>query len=437
MPSWGDVNGLFSHPIPLTHGWFPIIVQLIAAIVLVCAIGWRTPRWRFVWLPVAALFGVALTALTHWYINVEGLSGSPAPQSLWIWIGVTGLALVVLVLGWRGVGWWRRSASVLAVLLCLMSAGLTLNFWVGYFSTVQTAWHDVTRGRLPDQVDMATLLRMRHTGVAPPNGIVASVTIPDTVSHFRHRDELIYLPPAWLASNPPPRLPVVMMIGAEFQNPADWIRLGNAVSTADEFADSHGGNAPVLVFVDSTGSFNNDTECVNGTRGNVADHLAKEVVPYVNSTFDTSDKATDWGIVGFSVGGTCAVDLTAMHPDKFSAFVDIAGDLAPNAGNRQETINRLFGGNADAYADFDPTTVITRHGRYVGVSAWFPCPAGETAPADTLCELGRANGIECSVAVLPGRHDWPFAATAFAEALPWLAGQLGSPGAPRLPLPRT
>jgi hypothetical protein len=34
-----------------------------------------------------------------------------------------------------------------------------------------------------------------------------------------------------------------------------------------------------------------------------------------------------------------------------------------------------------------------------------------------------------------GRHDWPFAGRAFASALPWLAGQLGTPGVPRIPLP--
>jgi hypothetical protein len=35
----------------------------------------------------------------------------------------------------------------------------------------------------------------------------------------------------------------------------------------------------------------------------------------------------------------------------------------------------------------------------------------------------------------PGKHDWPFAAQAFAPALPWLAGQLGTPGVPAIPLP--
>ncbi len=51
------------------------------------------------------------------------------------------------------------------------------------------------------------------------------------------------------------------------------------MSTADEFAAVHGGYAPVLVFVDPTGAFRNDTECVNGRRGNAADHLTKDVVP--------------------------------------------------------------------------------------------------------------------------------------------------------------
>ncbi len=115
----------------------------------------------------------------------------------------------------------------------------------------------------------------------------------------------------------------------------------------DGFAAAHGGNAPVFVFIDSGGSFNNDTECVNGPRGDVADHLTKDVVPYMNSTFGgVSPAAANWGgIVGWSMGGTCAVDLTVMHPELFSAFVDIAGDLGPTAGTKEQTVARLFGGS--------------------------------------------------------------------------------------------
>src|ERR1700761_7634546 len=162
-----------------------------------------------------------------------------------------------------------------------------------------------------------------------------------------------------------------MMIGGQFNTPADWTRAGNAIGTIDSFAAAHDGKAPVLVFVDSGGAFNNDTECVNGTRGNAADHLTKDVVPFMISNYRVSANRANWGVVGWSMGGTCAVDLTVMHPDMFSAFEDIAGDLTPNSGNKTQTIQRLFGGNAAAYAAFDPMTVITRHGPYQQVSGWF------------------------------------------------------------------
>ena len=121
------------------------------------------------------------------------------------------------------------------------------------------------------------------------------------------------------------------------------------------------------------------------------------------------------------MGGTCAVDLAVMHPDMFSAFEDIAGDIGPNSGNKEQTIARLFGGNADAWAAFDPTTVITKHGPYTGVAGWFDVNGSTAtiqraqerpgAAANSLCALGAANGINCAVVNQPGKHDWPFART--------------------------
>jgi S-formylglutathione hydrolase FrmB len=456
------------HRMSLMHGWIPITVQVVAAVALVLAIGWRSRRWRLVWLPAAALAGIGVAAWAHWYIASDGLAGDPAPHQLWVWIALTGAAAVVLILGWRDTRWWRRGVSVLAVPLCLLCAALSLNLWVGYFPTVETAWNQVTAGPLPDQTDRASVTVAAAQAQAqhklPAKGSVVSVTIPSTASGFKHRDELVYLPPAWFATSPPPKLPTVMMIGGEFNTPADWLRTGNAITTVDSFAAAHGGNAPVLVFVDSGGSFNNDTECVNGPRGKSADHLTKDVVPFMTSDFGVSAAASNWGIVGWSMGGTCAVDLTAMHPDMFSTFVDIAGDMSPNAGNKVQTIDRLYGGNSTAWATFDPTTVITKHGPYSGVSGWFAIsgtqtaqhknesasdtgdvgvggrdatgnPGDQTTAANSLCALGRGDGFNCAVVAQPGKHDWPFADKAFVAALPWLAGAIGTPGDPVVPLP--
>ena len=448
----------------LIHGWLPVMVQLITAALLACAIGWRSPRWRALWLPVMVAGGLAVAVWAHRYLGSLGLASDPAPSLLWVWIAAAGLAAGVVVVGWRGAPWWRRGAGLVAVLSCVLCVSLTVNMWVGYLPTVDTAWNQLTASPLPDQTDRAAVTRLQVTGARLGNGVVLEEDIPASASRFTHRRELVYLPPAWFAATPPPRLPTAMMIGADFNTPADWLRAGHAIHTVDEFAAAHRGFAPVLVFVDATGTFNNDTECVNGPRGNAADHLTKDVVRYMISNFGVSADRSNWGIVGFSMGGTCAVDLTVMHPELFSAFVDVAGDAGPNLGTQAQTIAALFGGNANAYAAFDPTTAIIRHGSYSGVYGWFDIPGaphaehryitaagigavavgahdpvanpeGQDFAANSLCTVGSAHGIRCAVVSQSGRHDWPFAAQAFAAALPWLAGRLGTPGVPRVPLP--
>lgn len=451
--------GLFRDHVSLMHGWLPIAAQVIAAVLLVLAIGWRNRRWRTVWLPIAAVIGVALAGLMHWTLFSNGLSGEPAPHTLWLWVALTGLAVAVATLGWRSAARWRRSVSVLAVPVSALCVGLMLNLWVGYFPTVQTAWSQFTGGPLPGQTDSATVANMLAAKAVPAKGKVVPVTIKG-VSGFKHRGELVYLPPAYFASNPPPALPAVMMIGGQFNTAADWIRAANAVGTIDDFASRNGGNAPVFVFADSGGAFNNDTECVNGVRGNAADHLTKDVVPYLVEHFGVSDDPANWGLVGWSSGGTCALNLTVKYPELFSAFVNIDGDYAPNAGTKAQSIDRLFGGNAAAYADWDPSTVIERHGSYEGVTGWFavsepgsmPVITGAglaeqpkehapesnpTSAARALCRLGSEYGIDCAVVPAGGKHDWPFAARAFASALPWLAWQIDTPEVSEVPLPGT
>ena len=444
----GNFTDSLHHHLSLMHGWLPVVVQVLALVALVTAIGWRTRRWRLIWLPWSAVIGVMLAVAAYWYTQTAGVADdtNPAPHTLWVWIALSGISVAVLVSGWRNAQWWRRAVALTAVPLCAMSAALALNLWTGYFPTVQTAWSQLTAGPLPDQTDKVTVAAMQRNHTIPIKGSVVAVTIPGTASGFRHRGEFVYLPPAWYASDPPPALPTVMMIGGEFNTPADWMRAGNAIKTLDDFATAHHGFAPVVVFVDPGGAFNNDTECVNGSRGRSADHLTRDVVPFMRANFGVSAAAANWGVVGWSMGGTCAVDLAVMHPDMFSAFEDIAGDLAPNSGDRAQTVDRLFGGNTAAYASFDPTTVITRHGPYRGVQGWFDVngavpgsgaakPNAQAVAADSLCSLGSRSGIDCAVVSQPGNHDWPFASAAFAAALPWLASTIGTPGVAPVSLP--
>ena len=420
--------------VSLLHGWVPAAVFVIGAVALACA-AVRGKWWWRRQLPFALAVGAAVAAAVYWYLRREVGQSGPLPAFVWLTCAVA--ACVVTPSGWRQDLWWRRAATFTAAVSCALAAALVLNQWAGYVPTVHAAWTALTKGPLPDQIDPATVRAMPR-GVMPPHGAVVSVDISADASKFRHRGELVYLPPSWFATAPPPRLPVVMMIGAEINTPADWIRAGAAASTADAFAAAHAGFAPVLVFADSGGAFGIDTECVNGSRGNADDHLTRDIIPYVVSTFDVSPIRANWGVAGFSTGGTCAVGLAVRHPELFRAFVDIAGDLGPNVGTKEETIARLYGGNAAAWAEFDPSTVISQN-LYNGLSGWFAVADGsdptanvdgQDMAAQSLCALGRAHGIDCGVHTQPGGHDWQFAAEAFAAALPWLAATLGASGNP-------
>jgi S-formylglutathione hydrolase FrmB len=435
------------HGVSLLSGWLPITLQGGAVFVLVAAIGWRSRRWRLVWVPTAALIGVAAAALLHWYVAFAGIADNPALPLFWIWVGIAGLAVAAATLGWRATRWWRRGLSVLAVGLAVLNCGVALNMSVGYFTTVQMAWSELTAGPLPDETDPTAVAAMSDSHAVPAHGTVFPVKVPSDVSKFKHRTEFVYLPPAWYSTKPPPNLPAVMMIGGQFNTPADWIRQGNAAATIDRFAAAHNGYSPVFVFVDTGGAFGNDTECVNGPRGNVADHLTREVVPFMTQRFGVSPRSSNWGIVGWSMGGTCAVDLSVMHPEMFTSFLDIGGDLRPAAGTTKQTIARLFGGDASAWASFDPVTAMTEHGPYRDVSGSF-LVSTKTGPrvanddtgaqaqaADALCGLGRFHGIACAVRAVPGMHNWPFAQEAFSSSLTWLAGQVGTPSVPRTALP--
>ena len=351
---------------------------------------------------------------------------------------------------------------MLSVLLCVVSAGLALNTATGYFPTVAALWRQATGAHPEDWINEATLAQLVHDGARPAEGTMVWLDIPNDASGFDHRRELAYLPPAWFSSDPPPALPTVMMLGGEFSQPSDWPVAADAVTVLNRFAAAHRGYAPVVVFPDTTGSLSNDTECVNGPRGNAADHLIKDFVPRVVSRLGVSPDAADWGLVGWSSGGTCALMTAVMHPEMFGAFVALDGQLGPNTGTRKQTIARLFGGDENAWAAFDPRTVIEKHGRYDDMAAWLGVsdvvptehhPAGATPPApdeilewDTyseehaanahkLCLLLSGHNVECSVVGYGGAHDFVSAGKAFESALPWLAGRLGTPGVPAVPLP--
>ncbi|WP_194290961.1 alpha/beta hydrolase [Nocardia aurantia] len=456
--------GGFHRGLSLLHGWLPLTIELVALALLIIAIVRPSRQWWLIRVPIALVIAVAAGLAGLYYMNEQGLASDPAPPLLWVCVGATAAAIAIAVLGWPRARWWYRVVAILAVPVTAASAAVVLNQWVGYYPSVQSAWNAVTAGPLPHQTALDALAGMRDTN--PKTGVVVPVDIPTSGSHFPHRTEDVYLPPAWFAGPNPPKLPVVMMIAGEFNTPGDWLRSGQIMPDIDKFTAANNGQAPIMVFIDSSGSFNNDTECVNGPRGDAADHLTKDVPSYVEQKFGASADPANWAVIGWSMGGTCAIDLTVMHPELFHTFVDIAGDIGPVSGNKEQTVKRLFGGDAAAWDAFDPVTVMQKHGPYTGVAGLFDdltppkrmtdgkttdgktpdfrmpkvsedqvgfggqdgvMDTGEVGAAEKLCETGHQVGIECTIHTTEGGHTWQFASAAFRSSLPWVTARVGLP----------
>jgi len=420
--------------VSLLGGWFPAVLDVLAAAVLLVAVGWRDPRWRRRVVPMVAAgaaFGTLIVAYPG--ARVFGLT-DPLPFSVWLWFGAGLAALIVLAAGWKSAQWWRRGTAVAATALAALVCANQVNQFVGYYPTIDSAVNDWTDTPLPGQVSMSGLAHAAGASRLPSAGRLVAVDIPPAYSGFKHRQELVYLPPVWFQHRL--RLPVVELVGGERGGPGDWVRLGNAVKVSDAYANRHHGYAPILVFTDATANFENDTECVNGPRGNAADHLAEDIPHFVERTFGASSDPRQWAVGGFSMGGTCALDLVVEHPSVFDHFIDISGDLAPNSGNPAQTLRDLYGGNVALEHANEPLLVMHAHGRYQGVNGLFLTSTAELRhqhEAEELSWAAAKAGIWSRVDISPGSHVWQFAAPAFASAYPWLVDQLTHPARPSKP----
>jgi S-formylglutathione hydrolase FrmB len=197
----------------------------------------------------------------------------------------------------------------------------------------------------------------------------------------------------------------------------------------DEFAQHHDGIAPLVFMVDNTGSLTNDTECVNSPRGNVETYLTTDVPDYIKAHFNVATGASHWAIGGLSLGGMCAVMLALRHPDVYSNFLDFGGEIGPEIGSQQTTIDKLFGGSEQNWAQHQPATLLAQH-KYNNMGGFFAVGAQDTRSltdaAQQLSTASKEAGIDTLYEVIAGEHTFSTWQDAFKLSLPWVSNRLGS-----------
>jgi S-formylglutathione hydrolase FrmB len=413
----------------LFGGWLPAIVAVVAWGALALGVAWwRRAAWH--WMVVAG--GALVTSLIVADIVARGL-GSTYPRSFILWGAMPVFALGAAIWQWRLVAWWRTTVALLAVPALAGFGALEINAYYAYLPTVG----DLLGAPFPGQVAVRQLDgRAAPLGTGTPSaaliarksrlGVVTEIDIPATLSRFHHRPAWVWLPPSYF-TRAQSQLPVLMLLSGTPGSPADWLRGDGALKVANAWALAHHGNAPIMVFPDPNGSFLSDTECVDGSRGQAETYLTVDVPAFLRARFDVSMTPRHWAIAGLSEGGTCALDLVARHPDRFSTFADFSGDRAPTLGSQYATLHALYGGSRRDQLAHDPTSWFALDAA-AGVAGYIAVGShdhGSLASQRFLADAARHDQMQIRIDIIPGAgHNFRTWTHALRDAYPWIVNRL-------------
>ncbi len=182
----------------------------------------------------------------------------------------------------------------------------------------------------------------------------------------------------------------------------------------------------IVVAPDVNGIGNDDTECLDSTRGGaqVETYLTKVLVPWVDGHLAT---ATDRGhriIGGMSSGGFCAMDQGLRHQDLYATILAIAPYENPGEGGRAmlRSDAELAAHDVGAYL---PSLRIVRP-----LQVFVDVPGNDVAgqegvEAAHMVALLRARGVPVEFRAERGQaHTWRMARVALAPALVFASDHL-------------
>jgi len=417
-----------------------VITAVLAAWVLVGPARERHRGRRLAFRVGAGVLGAVVGLVAVWWTgdvqDLFGVAFTPITR-MWIAFAFAGVALLLVVLV-QG-GWRRRGLAVAAAAAVVLSAGLGVNVDFGFYKNVQQAiaTSPYKTVKLPVRSSSATpatdLSGWQAPAGMPKTGETISVAIPGTVSHFRARKAVVWLPPAARVANPP-KLPVIIAFSGQPGQPADLFQTGNMGQYLDRYAAAHQGLGPIVVSPDQLGAPNRNPMCLDSRRlGRSETYVMTDTVDWIQSHLPVESGPSHWAVAGFSEGATCAMQLSAAHPDVFGTALAISSEIGPKNGSVQQTIALGFGGNAAAYRAAMPVALMAAHAPYrdhLTVFGYGQDDAPYTASTETLRTAAERAGMQTQTFVSPGSaHDWNTVRYVLAHGLPPVLAHLGLPAA--------
>lgn len=159
----------------------------------------------------------------------------------------------------------------------------------------------------------------------------------------------------------------------------------------------------------------------------MATYLEKDVPDWIKSHLQVDARSQSWAIGGLSNGGTCAMQVLARKGGPYRIALDMSGELHPDLGGIEKTIDKGFAGSAEEFAANDPLSIFATRKDFQGYAA--SCTIGEDELQDFInqlwdvCQAAQDSGMEVRKREVPGKHEWRVWGPALADDIPWVAAK--------------
>ncbi|MEV6524901.1 alpha/beta hydrolase-fold protein [Longispora sp. NPDC051575] len=419
----------------LVRGPLPIVVTVIGLCCLAFLLTRRGRTWWTRVVPISALAALGLAfgvkyAVDNWFKPFP----DKLPDSLVGWAGATLLAAGLAGAAFPRLRWWGRAGVVLAVLPVLAMSALQINKVYAFYPSLRavlglnvqtTEFHPGDRALVTAPAGKTLSDVWKPPSGMPTQGAVSEVEIPGTTSGWKPRIARVYLPPAYLTT-PRAQLPVLVLLAGQPGSTADWFTFG-LKERLDRFANTHDGLAPVVVFPDDLGTVPQNPLCADGRLGNVETYLKTDVPAWIRANLQVDPNPRSWAIGGYSHGGTCALQLGVRAPEVYPSFIDISGQREPTVGNRKDTVDTVFGGDAARFAAYNPLDILATR-RLPDSAAVVAVGLRDRVYLPEQREVAaalRKAGVAVKFIERPGGHDAIVWLDSLDLSLPWLAQRTG------------
>lgn len=350
--------------------------------------------------------------------------------------------LILAVILWRGHKVWRWVFVALFVMAGFATAADWVNTRFAYYDTLAdlfgVATYPTTGGTAtgpaaqPTGTASSSTVQPQPTAtpsspsVQHPDGIVTTISIPDTNSHFGRFDANVWLPPQYFTDTRA-HFPVILLLHGNPGGNRDWLNGSFAAQTG--LTSAQAGKPVILVFptVLRSGA-TSDSLCLDtASQGNAETYLLKDVVPTIDNTFRTNVDAKQRGIGGLSMGGYCGLNLGLKHPELFQVSLDFSGETFPVADTLPGGLPQLFGSSYPQQADANnPSKYWSQLDGSKGPAVFLYCGTGDAtilAGMTTLAPQLTSKGFTVDLQSGPGAHEFATFGNGFKLALPWAAAR--------------